>query len=300
MPTLYLTRGIPGSGKSTYAHKWQAESPETRVLSNRDDLRDSMFTGKQSNHEREKIVTLVQQEQVRSALAAGLDVMVHDTNLAARFVQEWYKFSDDVQFVDFLIDLKQALMHNDWRAIAGGRDVPDEVITSFYDRYTPKGKLPEIPEREPEPIFPPYVYDPALTNAVLVDIDGTLANNKGIRNPYDTSLYHLDTVHEDIAHLVDILTNDGYRIIVVSGRDEEYRDVLVKWLNDHNIYVDEIHMRPTEKGHKREDSVIKNELYETKIKGRYNVSYILDDRNRVVKMWRSKGMRVLHVQDGDF
>lgn len=304
MPTLYLTRGIPGSGKSTHALKWHAESPTTRALSNRDDLRESMFPNYSfvAGHEREKIVTHIQHAQVKAFLNEGYDVMVHDCNLKAAYVQDWYRLCDDVQFVDFPLSLETAIQQNENRAASGGRDVPNEVIRDFYDRYTRKGNLPPIPQRKVvanEGVFPPYVYDPALPNAIIVDIDGTLANHEGIRHPHDTSLYHLDKVHMDIAHLVDILTDAGYRIIVTSGRAEEYREVLVKWLIDNDIYVDEIHMRHAE-ADRREDSIVKNELYETEIKGRYNVSYILDDRNRVVAMWRKKGMRVLHVQDGDF
>ena len=43
MPTLHLTRGIPGSGKSTFAKQWVQEDPEGRVRINRDDLRGMMF-----------------------------------------------------------------------------------------------------------------------------------------------------------------------------------------------------------------------------------------------------------------
>ena len=34
--------------------------------------------------------------------------------------------------------------------------------------------------------------------------------------------------------------------------------------------------------------------------GNYNVKFVLDDRNRVVEMWRSLGLTCLQVADGDF
>ena len=39
MPKIILTRGIQGSGKSTWAKKWVEEDPEHRVRWNNDDFR---------------------------------------------------------------------------------------------------------------------------------------------------------------------------------------------------------------------------------------------------------------------
>ena len=32
----------------------------------------------------------------------------------------------------------------------------------------------------------------------------------------------------------------------------------------------------------------------------YDVEFVLDDRDRVVKMWRDRGLKVLQVAEGDF
>ena len=42
---IILTRGIPGSGKSTWAKAWVAESPETRIRLNWDDMRNMLGPG---------------------------------------------------------------------------------------------------------------------------------------------------------------------------------------------------------------------------------------------------------------
>lgn len=302
MPTLHLTRGIVASGKSTFAIEWYKESPTTRALSNRDDLRASMFPDNPGilGHEGEKLITKTQHAQISAALNSGLDVMIHDTNLRAANVKELMRLSDDVEFHDFPIDLYEAKLRNAQRAVNGGRFVPESVIESMYQRFTPKGKLPPVPERhdKADMVFQPYVFDPKLRSAVIFDIDGTLASHEGVRHPHDTTKYLDDNLHHDIAGLHKLLVERGFPILIVSGRDEAYRDVLVQWLAKHGIYWDEIHMRP--EGDTREDSIIKNELYETKIKGRYNIRYIFDDRSRVIRMWRAKGMRVLQVADGEF
>jgi soluble P-type ATPase len=52
-------------------------------------------------------------------------------------------------------------------------------------------------------------------------------------------------------------------------------------------------------GDNRNDTVVKREILEELIKTRYIVA-ALDDRNRVVKMWRESGIKCLQVQEGNF
>jgi hypothetical protein len=87
-------------------------------------------------------------------------------------------------------------------------------------------------------------------------------------------------------------------VIIVSGRDDTFKDITLKWLTDNGVFVNEIHMRQA--GDKREDSIIKQELFEAHIKDKYNVVFVLDDRNRVVDMWRRNGLKCLQVAEGDF
>jgi hypothetical protein len=50
----------------------------------------------------------------------------------------------------------------------------------------------------------------------------------------------------------------------------------------------------------RKDSIIKEEIYDAHIRGKYNVLFVLDDRDQVVQMWRSLGLTVLQCNEGDF
>ncbi len=36
------------------------------------------------------------------------------------------------------------------------------------------------------------------------------------------------------------------------------------------------------------------------MQGRYTIKFVLDDRNQVVEFWRSLGLTVLQVAEGDF
>ena len=45
---------------------------------------------------------------------------------------------------------------------------------------------------------------------------------------------------------------------------------------------------------------MKEEIYDQYIKDKYNVAAVFDDRDRVVKMWRDKGLLCCQVYYGDF
>lgn len=130
--------------------------------------------------------------------------------------------------------------------------------------------------------------------AIIVDIDGTLAHMVD-RSPYDPSKYHTDVIDEVIR---DHVNRYPYKVIVVSGRDDTYKEVTERWLKLNQVEYDEIFMRPAED--KREDSIVKLQLYKKHIEPHYDIEYVLDDRNRVVKMWRENGLKCLQVAEGDF
>lgn len=139
--------------------------------------------------------------------------------------------------------------------------------------------------------------------AIIVDIDGTLAHLNG-RSPYDPTKYMTDTVDEVVRELTWLYGAQDYSIIICSGRDETYRDVTEKWLQYNNIYYDELFMRDAalknKQGNKLEDSLVKKKIYLEQIKPKYDICLVVDDRNRVVEMWRSMGLKVLQVADGAF
>lgn len=132
--------------------------------------------------------------------------------------------------------------------------------------------------------------------AVICDIDGTLAHMND-RSPYDPTKY-LEDSKDDFVHWAFARLSENATRIIVSGRDDDYRADTEKWLENHGITYDHLYMRPSKD--KREDSIIKREIYEAYIKDKYKVRCVLDDRNRVVKMWRGHGLKVLQVADGDF
>lgn len=307
--TLTAMRGYPASGKSTKARRLSAESGAVIVC--RDDLRmmlhGTFFSGKS---ELEDEVTVAERAQVHAFLKAGKSVIVDATHLHTPFLRKWAKMSAQYgaafRVVDVLESPDECVERDLERARLGGRYVGEEVIRRLAKRF-PCRNWPNItapPTFNPEPVE----WIAGLPEAIIVDIDGTLAHMTG-RSPYDYTQVHTDTVDEHIRWLVGRidLHNPAHmpvKILIVSGRDDECRSDTAIWLYDNGIRFDELHMRPTgavdNHGNKLPDYLVKSALFDEHIRGKYNVRLVLDDRDQVVALWRSLGLKTLQVQPGDF
>lgn len=80
MTTLYLSRGLPGSGKTTACRRFIEGTDIVRV--NRDDIRYMLYGIYWGPPIDEEIVSFVQSTLVRAALADGRDVYCDDMNLS--------------------------------------------------------------------------------------------------------------------------------------------------------------------------------------------------------------------------
>lgn len=145
----------------------------------------------------------------------------------------------------------------------------------------------------------------AMRAAVIVDIDGTLAlMGKGIegrRGPHDLHRVGEDDPNEPVIDLVRDFRAVGYRIIFMSGRDEKCRAATESWLLHHVAAEPGEPLFMRDRGDNRDDAVVKRELYERHVAPYWAVRYVLDDRDRVVRMWRGElGLTVLQVAEGDF
>jgi hypothetical protein len=216
-----------------------------------------------------------------------LDIVVDNTNLNQKCKQEVedilaYNHSDyslEEEFID--TTLEECIRRDSLRT--GRHHVGKKVIQDMYDKYLRQ-----------EPQKPPYLK--GKPNAIICDIDGTLAKC-GDRNIYDGSKAYLDTVIPETLEILERF-EDTHRIIVCSGRDEEYMEVTKAWLEANNIPYDLLAMRPA--GDKRKDSIVKQELYDKHIKGNFNIKFVLDDRDQVVQMWRANGLTCHQVAEGNF
>lgn len=138
-----------------------------------------------------------------------------------------------------------------------------------------------------------------LPKAIIVDIDGTLAKMTSERGPFDWMKVQTDLVNPPIRHIVNLYQSAGHEIILFSGRDSVCRELTEQWLSDNLIGYNQLHMRP--QGDFRKDAIIKRELFDANVAGKYDIQFVLDDRNQVVDMWRKDlGLTCLQVDYGDF
>lgn len=82
---LLITRGLPGSGKTTFARRLQPWV----VRVNRDELRRMLHGRPLYTPWAEGLVSTVQRGTVERLLEARADVMIDDTNLGRGLVREW-------------------------------------------------------------------------------------------------------------------------------------------------------------------------------------------------------------------
>lgn len=299
---IVLTRGIPASGKSTFARKWVAEDPDWRVRINRDDTR-KMVTDKfwgLSRHQ-EETMTLLQLAMARAAIAAKLSVIVDDTNLRASTVRTWMELADElgVEFVveDIDVDVEEAVARDKARE----RHVGEDVIRDFHKRFIQKGRFPALPERQEKVLKgKAYVPNPELPKAYLVDIDGTLADMKPCgRGPFEWHRVEEDAPVPAVIDVVRDLRAAGSKIVLMSGRDSAAREGTVRWLERHGIGYDDLFMRPAMD--QRKDSIIKEELFYNHVAPKYFVQAAIDDRQQVVDHYRQvMGIPVFQCAYGDF
>ena len=138
--------------------------------------------------------------------------------------------------------------------------------------------------------------EPKQDEAIIVDLDGTLAHHEH-RDPYDWRSADGDTIDPIVEEIVNAFSK-RYTIIICSGRPEPSREININWLSFYNIPYNKMFLR--KRKDTRADYVIKKEIYEKYIEPNYRIKFVLDDRDSVVEMWRSKGLKCLQVEPGDF
>jgi len=141
----------------------------------------------------------------------------------------------------------------------------------------------------------PKVFKRRISMSVIVDIDGTIADNTHRQSvleadPKDWDSFflecHLDLPIEPVVEIVQAL-DKLHAILIVTGRSEKYRELTKFWLKKHDIPYDELYMR--KEGDYRPDHEIKEEIL-IEIRKFYQPMLAIDDRQTVVDMWRRNGL----------
>lgn len=280
MKKIILTKGLPGSGKTTWAKELLAKEPGKWKRINKDDLRAMLDNGKWSKAN-EAFVIAVRNRMIVDANAQGYNVVVDDTNLHPKHfvhISQMMGNLAEVEIKDFTnVPLEECIKRDQRRP----NYVGEKVIRRMYNQYL-RSKPPTMP------------YSPDLPSVIICDIDGTLALF-GDANPYERDFLQ-DEVNVPVK---DILGRFPQKeIVLFSGRMAKFREQTVQWLQQNNIYYSLLAMRKT--GDMRKDFIVKQELFDEHIRGKYNIQFVLDDRDQVVAYWRSIGLTCLQVDYGAF
>jgi predicted kinase len=292
---LIITRGLPASGKSTWADEYIKEYPNT-VKIEKDEIRKDgrLFEGGEFNYKRgdEAIVLKERDRLVRQALQERKSVISSDTNLVSKHIMQLSNIARQngakVEIKNFLdVPLKDLIDRDLGR---GDKMVGEQVIRKMFHDHVKK--MPTFLE-----------YDPSLPTVVVSDVDGTLTLGPKDRSPYEWHKVGNDDLNVGVAHLLDGVKMIGYaKVVLVSGRDEVCRPETEAWLEKNDIEYDELYMRRSdhlnESGGQVADTVVKAEMIEKYIRGKYNILLWFDDRVQISNMLRDVyGINVAQLGD---
>lgn len=142
---------------------------------------------------------------------------------------------------------------------------------------------------------------------VICDLDGTLCDTRHRDhlaqakrwNEYNADCAN-DKPHREVVEILKGLLAQGHEIAFVTGRSMEALADTECWI-ERNLFIPKgqprLFMRSV--GDFRSDVVVKREVYENHLKDE-DILFVLEDRDRVVDMWRSLGLRCHQVQPGAY
>ena len=164
-------------------------------------------------------------------------------------------------------------------------------------------------------------------NTVIFDLDGTLAiidarRAKSLSNDkmdwdvfFDPENISLDKPNLPVIKMAQLFAEDGFRIVIFSGRNDRSFFTTKSWLTRNRVPFDLLVMRPdkfqsdswpiakgnpaTKEMRWMPDEILKKEMLDTFI-NMDEVFLVVDDRDKVVKMWRDLGLNTFQVAPGDF
>lgn len=286
---VIFTKGLPGSGKSTWAREF-LEKNHGWVRVNRDDLRN--MRGAYWVPKQEDLITEWQRSLIQIAFYNNLNVIVDDTNLNPKYFKQLFDYcmhydnghknygNVEIKIQDFTdVPIEECIK----RDLKRPNSVGEYVIRRMYNSHILKNSTNILKQ------------DEKLAKVILCDLDGT-ACLFGDKNPYDRD-FENDIPNQAVLRVLNELKDD-HLIFFFSGRSDKYKEQTQTWLLTHFPEYDKLVMR--KEGDTRKDAVVKKEFFDEHIKDKFYVSFVLDDRNQVVELWRSLGLTCFQVADGNF
>lgn len=274
-----LLKGLPASGKTTLAKELLEKGNTVRI--NKDELRVMLHANKFTGYN-ESITRAMSRMIAKECLRDGINVIIDDTNLNPGTCQGWVDLAKEldakIEYQDLTDIPVENCIERDWLR---EKKVGSHVIQKMALQYLDYRKGDKV---------------------VVCDLDGTLCNvdhrlqyARGETKDWAKffSLLGEDTLREDVRD--KFLPVKGEDLILVSARPEDCRRATETWLEKNDISYSLLIMR--ESNDKRDDTEVKKEIYNKYLKN-LDVIRVIDDRPKVIRMWRELGLNVEDVGQG--
>lgn len=146
---------------------------------------------------------------------------------------------------------------------------------------------------------------------VIVDLDGTLAINKHRFHLIDKSLgkkvdwnsyfeaCDKDLPNKPVIESIRALKEQGYQVHIFSARGDIVKAKTIEWLETHSVPYDRLTMRKMD-SFTPDEELKKSWLLHYYPDYKKDILCVFDDRDKVVKMWRSLGLACFQVAEGNF
>lgn len=292
MPKMIINRGLPGSGKSTISQgRMLAEKNIVRI--NRDLLRKMLHFNRFTT-ENESMTREAARMLAKVFIQAGKNVIIDDCNLHPATMQGWEDLAKElkaeVEIVDMTeVPVEECVLRDTRREESVGGTVIKNMALKYGIKTFDEGSV------------------------VLCDIDGSIADCEHrmhfIKKPEDAPedwkkdwkgffrFMEDDLVREEVQKILVQFYNEGKTVIFMSARPEMYKDVTLRWLQEHFLtFAWTVILRKD--GDKRPDTEVKKQMFEEHFKDKKCIHIVIDDRPSVLRMWQSMDIPVLDVGKG--
>ena len=151
-----------------------------------------------------------------------------------------------------------------------------------------------------------------MKNTIIFDLDGTLADvsvrKKLATKPngkmdwdkfLDPDNIKLDVPNDPVVRMAQLFAEDGFTIIIFSGRSDKTIHITRSWLTRNRVPFHKLVMRDSVTNHFVPDDILKKDMLDKHL-DIDDIFFVVDDRQKVVDMWRSLGLKVFQVDEGNF
>ena len=155
-------------------------------------------------------------------------------------------------------------------------------------------------------------YIRGMKNTIIFDLDGTLAlidkRREVSTKPngkldwgkfFNSTNIKLDEPNLPVIKMAQLFSEQGFNIVILSGRSNKTETATRSWLSKNKVPFNKLIMRNSETNHFTPDWVLKKNMLDENLDIN-DVFLVVDDRDRVVKLWRSLGLTTFQVAEGNF